>query len=349
MILLLLCLGVVLLGDAWVNPANSQSLPGTAEDRAKFRAYAAKNICGGQSSPSITYWGNPFEPKSCRNPDDCGFEVVCAGGGSGRTQSGPIDGAILGRPSYWQTVLQNPEFGPVVVLVLLTIAVIAIYFTRLGRKIRLATPAPREKSDEKNSRSARNYDAPKWNTLVEYDDDVSAAEKQIRPLGQQWIDELARSYLAVNDKSLLPKIVEKIEIKAAAESTATPPKAGTDSFREAAGPWEAHAAAPHVVAPTNNAAYSAGRAVRKWWRQDAKPNIMNTEGGIPMAKSRKGAMSKSSKGALIGAIAGFVISLFAGGGGLLLFAGAQAVATFVGVCALVGALVGWVVGKILDS
>jgi hypothetical protein len=74
---------------------------------------------------------------------------------------------------------------------------------------------------------ARNYDAAKWDALVKYDDDVASAEKTIRPLGQKWVDELARSYLALGDKSYLPKIVETIEERAATAVRPPPPRSAS--------------------------------------------------------------------------------------------------------------------------
>ena len=54
--------------------------------------------------------------------------------------------------------------------------------------------------------------------LLEYDDLIAEIVRKLRPLGQKWIDELAASYLAINDKSYLPAIVQKIIAKAKAES-----------------------------------------------------------------------------------------------------------------------------------
>jgi hypothetical protein len=54
------------------------------------------------------------------------------------------------------------------------------------------------------------YDVEKWETLVKYDDDIAMVVQKLGPLGQKWIDELARSYLAINDKKYLLPIVQKI-------------------------------------------------------------------------------------------------------------------------------------------
>ena len=58
--------------------------------------------------------------------------------------------------------------------------------------------------------TADSYDANKWSALLKYDADVAAAADRIRPFGQRWIDELASSYLALNDKGYLKQIADKI-------------------------------------------------------------------------------------------------------------------------------------------
>jgi hypothetical protein len=59
-------------------------------------------------------------------------------------------------------------------------------------------------------RLSKTYDQAKWNALLKYDADVAAAVEKIRPLGEHWLDEFASSYLALNDKSYLSRIVHKI-------------------------------------------------------------------------------------------------------------------------------------------
>jgi hypothetical protein len=72
-------------------------------------------------------------------------------------------------------------------------------------------PAPQDRSFE-------SFDREKWNALLEYDDLIAEIARKLRPLGQKWLDEFAASYLAINDKSYLPVIVQKIIAKAKAES-----------------------------------------------------------------------------------------------------------------------------------
>lgn len=53
--------------------------------------------------------------------------------------------------------------------------------------------------------------------LLKYDDDLAKAAGRISPLGERGLDELARAYLVLNDKSYLQKIEEKIFAEAQAE------------------------------------------------------------------------------------------------------------------------------------
>jgi hypothetical protein len=54
------------------------------------------------------------------------------------------------------------------------------------------------------------FDEEKWHALVEFDPDVAAAAKKLRPLGRKYVDELARTFLALNDKKYLDAIVRRI-------------------------------------------------------------------------------------------------------------------------------------------
>lgn len=61
------------------------------------------------------------------------------------------------------------------------------------------------------------FDRAKWNALLQYDEEIRAAAEKIKSLGPKWLDELAQSYLALNDKTYLPSLVEKIANRADAE------------------------------------------------------------------------------------------------------------------------------------
>ena len=62
------------------------------------------------------------------------------------------------------------------------------------------------------------YDKQKWAALVKYDDEIAIVANRIRPLRKEWEDELARAYLALNDKSYLARIEEKIRADARTET-----------------------------------------------------------------------------------------------------------------------------------
>lgn len=54
------------------------------------------------------------------------------------------------------------------------------------------------------------YDKEKWRALVEYDPDIGRVVSALAPYGQKYVDQLAKAYLALNDKEYLPMIVKKI-------------------------------------------------------------------------------------------------------------------------------------------
>lgn len=76
------------------------------------------------------------------------------------------------------------------------------------------------KSPEPHSKKA--FDTEKWDALLQYDDDLREAAETIRPMGDKWVDELARAYLILNDKRYLPNIVTKIGAAARAELERAP-------------------------------------------------------------------------------------------------------------------------------
>jgi hypothetical protein len=49
---------------------------------------------------------------------------------------------------------------------------------------------------------------------VRYDDDLRAAAERVRGFGGIWEDELAEEFLRINDKTYLPKIVDRIVLDA---------------------------------------------------------------------------------------------------------------------------------------
>jgi hypothetical protein len=55
-----------------------------------------------------------------------------------------------------------------------------------------------------------SYDRAKWNALVEYDPDIARIARALKPYGEKYIDQFASAYLAINDKSYLAVIAQKI-------------------------------------------------------------------------------------------------------------------------------------------
>jgi hypothetical protein len=55
-----------------------------------------------------------------------------------------------------------------------------------------------------------SYDVEKWNGLVAHDPDIAQLVEVLAPHGQQYVDELAAAYLALNDKNYLALIVDEI-------------------------------------------------------------------------------------------------------------------------------------------
>jgi DNA-binding FrmR family transcriptional regulator len=58
--------------------------------------------------------------------------------------------------------------------------------------------------------SPKDYDVDQWSTLLKCDDDLAKVAEKIRLLGENCVDELACSYLLLNDKKCLPDIVQQI-------------------------------------------------------------------------------------------------------------------------------------------
>ena len=81
-----------------------------------------------------------------------------------------------------------------------------------------AAPPAYEPSAEHNSAPERSYDERKWRALIRFDDEIAAAANRARGYGAHCEDELARSYLRLNDKSYLDAFLDKIAKEARAQS-----------------------------------------------------------------------------------------------------------------------------------
>lgn len=55
-----------------------------------------------------------------------------------------------------------------------------------------------------------SQDSEEWLALVKSDPDIARSVAALEPFGKKYVDELARSYLALNDKDYLPVILKKI-------------------------------------------------------------------------------------------------------------------------------------------
>jgi hypothetical protein len=66
-------------------------------------------------------------------------------------------------------------------------------------------------SRQNNSSAPYGADREKWNALIRYDEDVSAAVEKLEPYGPAAIEKLRVVYGALNDKSKLERMVSDIE------------------------------------------------------------------------------------------------------------------------------------------
>jgi hypothetical protein len=76
-------------------------------------------------------------------------------------------------------------------------------------------PLTGDKSDPADNKS---YPAEKWDALVKYDPEISAAADKLRPHGGTWIDKLGGAYFALQEeRKYLPNILRKLLDEAEAE------------------------------------------------------------------------------------------------------------------------------------
>jgi hypothetical protein len=65
---------------------------------------------------------------------------------------------------------------------------------------------------------ARLYDVGKWKAVLKNDKQIAKLANNLQPLGDKWVDEFARSYLAIDDKKHVWHIVQKIITDARVEA-----------------------------------------------------------------------------------------------------------------------------------
>jgi hypothetical protein len=71
-----------------------------------------------------------------------------------------------------------------------------------------------------DSPSRTRLDRDKWNALLRFDPDIATVADKLMRLGPKWVDEFGAAYLALNDKSYLPNIVQKLLREAREEEEA---------------------------------------------------------------------------------------------------------------------------------
>jgi hypothetical protein len=58
---------------------------------------------------------------------------------------------------------------------------------------------------------SKSWPKEKWDALVKYDPEISAAAEKLRPYGRAWTDKLGRDYFALQeDRKYLPSIVDRL-------------------------------------------------------------------------------------------------------------------------------------------
>jgi len=72
-----------------------------------------------------------------------------------------------------------------------------------------------------NEATGHSYDRAKWNALVEYDPDIGRIAAALKPFDQKYMDQFASAYLAINDKSYLAVIVQKVLASAKQDAART--------------------------------------------------------------------------------------------------------------------------------
>ena len=133
-----------------------------------------------------------------------------------------IGGIILGVSafSHWY-LLGFGVIGKVFILPIAAAAAFAFFAAPSGLKDKTLSSLVNTSGQttvDTDSNAGRSFDRTKWETLIQYDDDIALVAERLRPLGQKWLDEFASSYLALNDKNYLSEIERKIVAAAGAEA-----------------------------------------------------------------------------------------------------------------------------------
>jgi len=132
-----------------------------------------------------------------------------------------VGGIILAASafSHWY-LLGFGVIGKVFILPIGVAAAFAFFAARSGLQSAPAMSSGNASSQTSDhaSNATTSFDRAKWNALLQYDKDISAVAEKLKPLGEKWVDELASSYLTLNDKTYLPEIERTIVAAARAEA-----------------------------------------------------------------------------------------------------------------------------------
>ncbi|MHB1668746.1 hypothetical protein [Thiomonas sp.] len=131
-----------------------------------------------------------------------------------------VGGIILGVGAFlhWN-LLGLGQAGKLFVFPIGAIAALAL-FARSSTRIAINVGANQTFAEpgSPSNTAGPSFDRAKWNALVQYDQDISSLAEKLQPLGTKWVDQLASSYLALNDKKYLPDIERKIVAAARVEA-----------------------------------------------------------------------------------------------------------------------------------
>jgi hypothetical protein len=73
-------------------------------------------------------------------------------------------------------------------------------------------------SNSNSNDKIAGFDRAKWNALLLNDKDIALVANNLKPHGNKWVDEFALCYLALNDKTYLSQIEQKLITAAKAEA-----------------------------------------------------------------------------------------------------------------------------------
>lgn len=164
----------------------------------------------GQTGNAVSSWGSWISTLSWVTP------MLAVVGGMVTFANPALGGVLLAGSTFacWE-LLGFGSIGRMFVIPIGASSVMAFIASLSETPSRQPKQRPVESSAD--DASSPQLDRRKWEALLEYDRDVAEAASLVRPLGQAWLDEFATAFLALNDKSYLPGLVEKITARAKSE------------------------------------------------------------------------------------------------------------------------------------